>query len=138
MADQGGDKTPIHVDTAAAAAVDSANREPRKFFPRVKMLLSSDYEPVRYIHTLLACVGESLFRKTFGGCSVVSYVEMSGWTGFSSVSQSSMLTWMLFHCLVLPRLTYYTAAQGCLGSRGSVGLSPESNSHDHECLASRL
>jgi hypothetical protein len=48
--DDGDDDTPNVVDmTGAAAGVDRANdqREPRKFFPRVKTLLSYDYEPVR-------------------------------------------------------------------------------------------
>jgi hypothetical protein len=49
-----GDKTPEAVDIAAAAgvAVKDENREPRKFFPRVKMLRSYDYEPVRTVYLL--------------------------------------------------------------------------------------
>jgi hypothetical protein len=49
-----GDKTPEVVVMTAAAAGAGANdqREPRKFFPRVKMLLSYDYEPVRISYLL--------------------------------------------------------------------------------------
>jgi hypothetical protein len=59
-----GDDPPNVVDdmttAAAAAAGDRANeqREPRKFFPRVKMLLSFDYEPVR---TVMYCNCTALY-----------------------------------------------------------------------------
>jgi hypothetical protein len=42
--DGDGEQTPI-VDT-----VPAAGSEPRKFFPRVKMLLSPGYGPVRRLH----------------------------------------------------------------------------------------
>jgi hypothetical protein len=64
-----GDDTPDVLDMTAAPAVDRANdqREPRKFFPRVKMLLSFDYEPVRrsvcvfLVLNSLVCIAESSF-----------------------------------------------------------------------------
>jgi hypothetical protein len=52
----GGDKTAtaVVVDTVApAGATVEREREPRKFFPRVKLLLSVDYEPVRNIKCVL-------------------------------------------------------------------------------------
>jgi hypothetical protein len=52
VGDGDGDDTLDVMDVTAAAAMDRANdqREPRKFFPRVKMLLSFDYEPVRHVN----------------------------------------------------------------------------------------
>jgi hypothetical protein len=78
----GGDKTAtaVVVDTATPTGA-TGEREPRKFFPRVKLLLSVDYEPVRTL------------RSWPGLASLLSETGMSVWTrqDFPHVVSQSVL-----------------------------------------------
>jgi hypothetical protein len=97
-------------DKAPAIAGAADHREPRKFFPRVKMLLSFDFEPVRTVCILgldrPVMSWRILFRKPVIPEWMVARLNRTGCrVELSSVSPSFMLSWMLLP-LVLPRLTY--------------------------------